>query len=97
MKGIVCHRRCANLFAMEGQSKPMLACQKPGFWAAAAKRNVVILSLKIAAVVGMILIAINQGDAILGGDPIVWWKVVLTFMVPYGVSTYSAAAHAISE
>ncbi len=58
---------------------------------------VVIRALKICAIVGVVLVAINKGDAIINGDPIVWWKVVLTFMVPYGVSTYSAAAHAISE
>ncbi len=58
---------------------------------------VVFRALKICAIVGVILVAINQGDVILGGDPIVWWKVVLTFMVPYGFSTYSAADHAISE
>ena len=49
-------------------------------------------ALKIAFIVGIILVAINQGDAIVDGQPVVWWKVILTFMVPYSVSTYSAAA-----
>ena len=59
------------------------------------QRVVVVRAAKICILVGIILVAINQGDAILGGDPIVWWKVVLTFMVPYSVSTYSAAAHMV--
>ncbi len=75
----------------------MLACLEPGFWQAARERQVVIRALKICALVGVILVAINQGDAILVGDPVNWWKVVLTFMVPYGVSTYSAAAHMVSK
>ncbi len=75
----------------------MLACQKPGFWKAAKEREVVIQAVKIAAIVGAVLIAINQGDAIAGGDPVNWWKAVLTFMVPYGVATYAAAAQMVSK
>ena len=75
----------------------MLAYTKPGFWSAARERGVVLRALKIAAVVGTILVAINQGDAIITGAAVTWWKVILTFMVPYGVSTYSAAAHMVSK
>lgn len=47
-------------------------------------------SLMIMAVVGSILNIINQGDAILAGGAISWWKVALTYCVPFFVATYGA-------
>lgn len=47
-------------------------------------------SLQVAAVVGTLLNLINQGDALLSGAPIVWWKLALTYCVPYCVCTYGA-------
>ena len=51
-------------------------------------------ALKVAALVGPILIVVNQGDVILrGGMSVVCMlKMALTFMVPYLVSTYSSVA-----
>jgi hypothetical protein len=49
-------------------------------------------SVGIAAVVGTVLIAINQGDALLAGRweaPLVW-KVPLTYLVPFLVATWGA-------
>ena len=47
-------------------------------------------SFIVALVVGTILCLINQGDALLAGREIDMWKVVLTFIVPFLVSTYGA-------
>lgn len=49
-------------------------------------------AVRVALVVGVVLFAINQLDVVLRGDisPIVVAKTVLTFAVPYVVSTYSA-------
>ena len=47
-------------------------------------------SLMIMVVVGSILNIINQGDAILTGGAISWWKVALTYCVPFCVATYGA-------
>ena len=49
-------------------------------------------SLAIAALVGTILLAINQGDVLLRGE---WprallWKVPLTYVVPFVVATWGA-------
>ncbi len=71
--------------------------EAPGF-ASAFRRNVTYAfsdgtprcSMQVALVVGTILNAINQGDALLGGGPVVWWKLVLTYCVPYFVCTYGA-------
>ena len=48
---------------------------------------------KVAAVVGTILNAINQGDRLLALrlDEVVWWKIGLTYLVPFCVSVFSAA------
>jgi len=49
-------------------------------------------SAVICAVVGTLLVAINQGDTILGGNASLElaWKVPLTYAVPYTVATVSA-------
>src|SRR5262249_36500159 len=50
-------------------------------------------SLVIALVVGLILNLINQGDALFAGHRLDWTKIVLTFLVPYAVSTYGAVSY----
>lgn len=49
-------------------------------------------ALRVAAVVGTALFAINQLDVVVrdGLTALVALKVALTFAVPYAVSTYSA-------
>jgi hypothetical protein len=47
-------------------------------------------NLILALVVGTILNAINQGDAFLTGDGIIWWRAVLNFCVPFCVATFGA-------
>lgn len=49
-------------------------------------------SLNVAIVVGTILNVINQGEALFGLASISWPKLTMTFLVPYGVSTYGAVA-----
>ncbi|MDF1722251.1 MAG: hypothetical protein P1U65_16380 [Minwuia sp.] len=44
----------------------------------------------VALFVGLLLNLINQPDGLLGSEPIVLWKFILTFMVPYCVTTYGA-------
>ena len=56
----------------------------------ATRPSVVRSSLVVAVVVGSILNLINQGDAIFGAKSIVLWKLGLTYVVPYLVSTYGA-------
>jgi hypothetical protein len=47
-------------------------------------------SFYVALVGGTILYLINQGDALLGAEPINWVKLALTYFVPYAVCTYGA-------
>lgn len=47
----------------------------------------------IAAIVGTLLCLINQWQAIVVGSvPVNWLKVILTYLVPYAVSSYATAA-----
>jgi hypothetical protein len=50
----------------------------------------------VALVVGIILNLINRGDAIFGAMMINWIKIVLTYFVPYAVSTYGAVSYRMS-
>jgi hypothetical protein len=54
-------------------------------------------SLYVALIVGTILNLINQGDAILAGGAINWAKIVLTYAVPYLVSTYGAVSYRLTR
>lgn len=47
---------------------------------------------KVGLIVGTILILINQGDLLLAGIVPPVWKLLLTYCVPYSVSSYSTAA-----
>jgi sulfur relay (sulfurtransferase) DsrF/TusC family protein len=49
-------------------------------------------SLGVALIVGTILNAINQGEAILAGAGIVVWKLLLTYAVPFVVASYGSYA-----
>jgi hypothetical protein len=56
-------------------------------------------SALVALVVGTVLIAINQGDLLLGGRwvPALWWKIPLTYLVPFLVATYGALGQSLVE
>jgi hypothetical protein len=45
-----------------------------------------------ALVVGTILNAINQGDELIGAASVSWFKIISTYLVPYGVYTYGAVS-----
>jgi hypothetical protein len=59
---------------------------------AARHRPMLGRSLRIAAVVGTVLVAINQGDTLVrvGWEPALAWKVPLTYLVPFLVATWGA-------
>ena len=60
------------------------------FFQLAKRRDIVKRSLVIAAIVGTILNLINQGDAVGDMSKFELGKCLLTYMVPYCVSTYGA-------
>ena len=67
------------------------------FFEAALERGTVAASAKVALFVGSILALINYGDRIvLYGDmrALDWFKLAVTYCVPYCVATYGAARYA---
>lgn len=57
------------------------------------RRETVVRALKVASVVGPVLTLINQYDVLmrLEFSPRLLAKIFLTFLVPYGVSSFSSA------
>ncbi len=60
----------------------------------ALRRDVTARGVRVSLIVGTLLVLINHGDAILSGH---WTaregiKIALTYLVPYGVSTYASVA-----
>ena len=58
----------------------------------ATERSIVLGALRVAAVVGALLVAINHGDRLLAGTltSTDWFRIALTCLVPYGVATFAA-------
>lgn len=70
-------------------SAPCPQCGRAGQPLRALVRRSAITS----AVVGSALLAINQGDALFSGrfPPSLWWRVPLTYLVPFMVSLHAAS------
>ena len=49
-------------------------------------------SFIVALVIGTVLNAINQGPEILSGHWPIWWKLILTYFVPFAVASYGSYA-----
>jgi len=68
------------------------------WFAVAIERKIFKRSLIIAIIVGTILTLINHGDVIISGNleatHVV--KILLTYLVPYAVSTYSSVQSKIN-
>jgi hypothetical protein len=66
--------------------------EKPSFLQIASTRPVVLNALKVSLVVGSILAAINHGGAIVEFNLALetYIKIILNYVVPYCVSSYSA-------
>lgn len=57
-----------------------------------ARPPVLLTALRVSALVGSILNAINLGPALLAGTPPDWWKLALNYAVPFLVASYSGAS-----
>ena len=61
-------------------------------WTYALSEGVPRRSLWVALIVGTLLNLINQGDVLLAGHRLDFAKLMLTYAVPYLVSTYGAVS-----
>lgn len=55
----------------------------------ACDRQLLITALKVSAVVGTLLNLVNQGPAIWDGEAVACWNIVMNYLVPFCVSSYS--------
>lgn len=65
---------------------------KPKFFQALVARYTISRACRVSLIVGTILTVINQWDRFLEGAPPPLWMILLTYAVPYCVSSYSTAA-----
>lgn len=85
-----CRRPLHDTAAFQFQTAdgPLVKCRR------CALRHPPLLrrSLAIAAIVGTILVVINQGDLVLRREwpPALAWKIPLTYLVPFVVATWGA-------
>jgi hypothetical protein len=76
------------MFAFQTPAGPVVKCRR----CAIRHRPMLRRSLRVALVVGTLLLGINQGDVLLSTP---WphalvWKVPLTYLVPFVVATWGA-------
>ncbi len=99
-----CGRHLARGWAFMLKAGPTVARQEIGYRAGEAARCILCAlrhrpmlrrSLKVAAVVGTILTLLNQGDVIFAGGwgSALYWKVPLTYCVPFCVATFGSLAN----
>ena len=84
----VCGHAASRRFRFAAGPAPVEKCLRHATVHRPLLRNAVATAL----VVGTVLTAINQGNVLLGGrfPAELWWKVPLTYSVPYMVSTWAA-------
>jgi hypothetical protein len=57
----------------------------------ASHRQIALPALKVALVVGTLLNLVNQGGNLIDGMPLNTYQMLMNFIVPFCVSSYSAA------
>lgn len=63
----------------------------------ARRRQIVVSALKVALVVGSLLNLVNQGGRLLDGLPVNLLQMLLNYLVPFCVSSYSAARNELQR
>jgi hypothetical protein len=64
---------------------------RPGVLRLILQPGIARSALKVSLVVGTVLNVINNGEQLWAGHSVSVWRVALNFVVPYCVSSYSAA------
>jgi lysylphosphatidylglycerol synthetase-like protein (DUF2156 family) len=77
--------------------KAVSAVSRPRLVEIVVERGIVRRSVITAAIVGTILNLIAQGDVLVRGEALNWFKILLTYCVPYCVATYGAVSARIEQ
>lgn len=75
---------------MNERSSSCHATRTQSAWQRARDASTVRAALTSAAVAGTLLNLVNQGKALASGDGVDWWRIALTYCVPYVVATFGA-------
>jgi len=67
------------------------------FWRIVRQKHIRRNALRVSLVVGSALNLINQGGALLHGGAISWIQLLMNYLVPYCVASYSAAKNEINH
>jgi hypothetical protein len=62
-----------------------------GIVKAALQKPIVVNALRVSLLIGTILNAINNGETLVTGGDLPWLKVLMNYLVPYCVASYSGA------
>ena len=86
--------RQGRCFIFKVQGAEVVKC----LWCCFRHKALLRRSIMASLVVGTILIAINQGTVLFAGswDNALYWKIPLTFCVPFCVATYGAMVNSRS-
>ena len=60
-------------------------------------RSMILPALKVSAVVGSVLNLVNNGQALLDHQSVNLWQILLNYVVPFFVSSYSAARNELAR
>jgi hypothetical protein len=90
------HRTCkeppTSLLNDSKTSSPAARARREQAFEVATSPAVVGLAVRTSLFIGTLLNLINQGDALFGAQPLALGKLLLTYLVPYCVATYSATS-----
>jgi pyridine nucleotide-disulfide oxidoreductase family protein len=84
-------RRFIHLHSASETDRRAVSARMMPVFRAALSRPIVSNSVRVALVVGTVLNAVNQGSTILAGGPVSWTHLLLNYLVPYCVASYSGA------
>ena len=74
-----------------GAAEPGDRLSPPSILALVTSRRIAWSALKVSLVVGTVLNVVNNGVRLMAQGSVSLWQVAMNFVVPYCVSSYSAA------
>lgn len=74
-----------------GAAEPGDRLSPPSILALMVSRRIAWSALKVSLVVGTVLNVVNNGERLMAQGSVSLWQVAMNFVVPYCVSSYSAA------
>ena len=102
---MTCRKAVEKTGSGADQTTSWLSAQLPGesfykmklFIRTMLLQHIIRNAITVSAVVGTFLNIINQGPTVIAGEEISWAKFLINYLVPYCVSSYSAAKNELNN